>query len=74
MGIVNVAVVGSGALFQPLIGLLLDLNWDGTLVDGARVYAPAAYQLGLSALVIGCLFGLAASLAMRETYGRQRSA
>lgn len=74
MGIVNVAVVGSGALFQPLIGLLLDLNWGGTLLDGARIYDPGAYRVALSVLIVGCAFGFIASLLMRESYGRQRAA
>jgi len=42
MGVVNTAVVGSGALFQPLVGALLDLGWDGTSVAGARLYPPDA--------------------------------
>ena len=72
MGFVNMAVVGSGALFQPLIGLLLDLNWDGALAAGARVYSPGTYGLALSVLPVGCAIGLAASLSMKESFARQR--
>lgn len=66
MGLVNTFVIGSGAVFQPLIGFLLDLNWDGRLVEGARVYSPAAYDWALSVLPATCLFGLIAALMSRE--------
>jgi MFS family permease len=72
LGVINTAVVGSGALFQPLIGLLLDLQWDGALEAGGRVYAPDAYRLALAVLPAGCAIGLAAALATRETFCRPR--
>src|SRR5699024_2451693 len=34
-GMINSALVGAGAIFQPLLGLLLDLQWDGRMQDGA---------------------------------------
>ncbi len=71
-GFINTAVVGSGALFQPLLGLLLDLNWDGTLVDGARVYGADAYGIAFAILPIGCALGVVAALVGRETYAGRR--
>jgi MFS family permease len=62
LGIVNTCVVGSGAIAQPLLGMILDLNWDGTLLEGARVYAPDAFGLAfLPVMVSGIAGGLAAS-------------
>ncbi|MBI3706432.1 MAG: MFS transporter [Proteobacteria bacterium] len=72
-GFVNTAVVGSGALFQPLLGLLLDLNWDGALVAGARLYSAKAYELAFAALPVGCALGVLAALVIRETYGRSQA-
>jgi MFS family permease len=66
LGFVNTAVVGAGALFQPLIGLLLDLGWTGAMAAGARVYAPGSYRAALSVLVVTYAIGIAAALAMRE--------
>jgi hypothetical protein len=70
-GLVNTAVVGGGALLQPAIGYLLDLQWDGTMAAGARVYAADAYRWALATLPLVSLIGLGAALMTRETYCRQ---
>lgn len=52
-GFINMAMVGAGALLQPGIGLLLDFSWDGTMLNGARVYSLAAFDIALVTLP-GC--------------------
>jgi MFS family permease len=61
-GFINTAMVGSGALMQPLIGLLLDANWDGAMQDGARLYSPAAFDAALVTLPVCAAVAVAASL------------
>ncbi len=68
IGMVNALVTGAGALFQPMIGGLLDLSWDGLLVDGARVYAIGAYNLAFGVLVAGCIVGILCAAATRESF------
>jgi MFS family permease len=70
IGFVNGMVTGAGALFQPLVGLLLDLVWTGQTSLGAPVYEAGSYRLALLSLVACCLGGLACLLAVRETYCR----
>jgi MFS family permease len=70
IGFVNSMVTGAGALFQPLIGLLLDLAWAGDFAHGLRVYDSAAYRLALASLLACCLGGLLCLLAVRETFCR----
>jgi len=70
LGLVNMFVVGSGAILQPLIGWLLDLNWSGELLEGARVYDATAYSVAFTALVASNALGLACVLGLRETYCR----
>lgn len=65
-GLVNTFVVGSGAIFQPLVGWLLDLGWDGALVAGARVYAEDTYRAALWILPAVSAVGILAALLMRE--------
>lgn len=71
LGLMNMCIVGSGAVMQPLIGWLLDLNWDGTLVDGARIYSADTYVYALSSLIIVNAVALIASFLLRETRCRQ---
>ncbi|MEX2632064.1 MAG: MFS transporter [Tistlia sp.] len=67
MALVNTATVGSGALFQPLVGWLLDLGWDGELEAGARVYGAGAYDVALGTLAALLAVGLLAGLLLRDT-------
>ena len=69
-GFINTAVIGSGALFQPLLGLLLDGQWDGTLVSGSRVYSASAYALAFAVLPAGCMVGSLVALISRESFAR----
>ncbi|MEP3067880.1 MAG: MFS transporter [Parvibaculum sp.] len=66
LGIINSFVVGSGAVLQPAIGYLLDLDWDGRMVDGARVYSVETFGFALQVLPWCCLAGVAAACFIRE--------
>ncbi len=71
LGLMNMCVVGSGAIMQPLIGWLLDLNWAGTMIDGARVYSTDTYTLALSSLLLVNAAAFVGTLLLRETFCRQ---
>ncbi len=68
IGIVNMLVMIGGIIFPPAIGKILDINWAGTMVDGARIYSSHAYTLALSLLPLGILIGILATLCLRETH------
>ncbi|MBZ0217943.1 MAG: MFS transporter [Fimbriimonadaceae bacterium] len=67
-GLINGFTVGSGAVLQPLIGYLLDLNWDGTMKGGARIYSMAAYDIAMLTLVAASVIAFVCALMLRETY------
>ena len=71
LGLMNMCIVGSGAVMQPLIGWLLDMNWAGTIVDGARVYSASAYTIAFSSLLVVNLAALIGTLFLRETHCKQ---
>ncbi len=71
LGFLNMCIVGAGAVMQPLIGWLLDLNWSGELIDGARVYSQSAYQNAFLSLILLNLLAFAAGLVLRETRCKQ---
>jgi MFS family permease len=74
IGFINAMVTGTGALFQPLVGLLLDLSWRGqTSSLGARLYATDDYRLALTSIVACCVVGFIALCAVRETYCRAQA-
>ena len=64
-GLINGVVTGAGALFQPAIGWVLDLHWDGRMEAGARVYAQADFQWAFSLLLIALGTGFCCALALR---------
>jgi MFS family permease len=74
IGFVNGMVTGAGALYQPLLGWMLDFGWRGEMSAGARIYDDAAYRSAFSVLVAGAFVGFLCTLAMRETHCRQRVA
>ena len=71
LGLMNMCIVGSGAVMQPLVGWLLDLNWSGEMLDGARVYAENNYSLAFTSLLVLNLAAFVAALFLRETHCRQ---
>ncbi len=71
LGLMNMCIVGSGAVMQPLIGWLLDLNWSGEMLAGARVYSASNYTHAFSCLLLVNLMAFIAALFLRETHCRQ---
>ena len=71
LGLMNMCIVGSGAVMQPLIGWLLDVNWTGTIVDGARIYSANAYTTALSCLLLVNAVAFIGTLVLRETRCKQ---
>jgi len=67
MGLVNMCVVGSGAVTQPLIGWLLEKYWNGALANGIPVYSIETYRIALVAMVLSLLLALICVIFLRET-------
>lgn len=72
-GMVNMGVMMGPMILQPLVGWLLDLGYTGGVVEGARVYAWAAYRNGFSLMLAWALLAFILLLFTRETHCRQRS-
>ena len=71
----GIAVVNTGsflgaAIVQPVFGALLDLTWDGTIVNGIRKYSASDYTNGLMLCYALAVMAVAASFYLRETYCR----
>ncbi|MEM7292798.1 MAG: MFS transporter [Pseudomonadota bacterium] len=71
LGLMNMCIVGSGAVMQPLIGVLLDLQWDGTMIEGVRSYSTSAYTFALTSFLVVQVMAVVGALIVRETQCRQ---
>lgn len=67
-GFQNMVCLFSGVIFQPFIGWILDLYWDGAQENGIRLYSSAIYQMGLTSVIVALLFAVLASLFVKEAY------
>jgi hypothetical protein len=73
-GLVNGMTVASGAVLQPVIGIVLDVVWDGAMAGGVRVYAADDYRTAFLSLLAWGLMGFVLALTLRETRCRSLAA
>jgi MFS family permease len=66
----NTAFMAGGAIMQPLSGWILDLYWDGTLVEGVRVYGPEVWKTAFLPFVAFCAAGIVGTALISETHCR----
>ena len=57
----------AGAILQPLVGWVMDLGWDGRLVDGVRFYTLADHRLGVLLMALVAWGGVLGAAGIRET-------
>jgi predicted MFS family arabinose efflux permease len=55
------------ALLQPLVGWVMDLYWQGAVLDGVRQYSPETFRLGLALIAAAAWFGALVAWGIRET-------
>lgn len=53
----NMIIMTFGYVFHSSIGQILNLSWDGTLVDGTPVYSSLAYTTALMVIPSGLMIG-----------------
>lgn len=66
-GIVNSMTVASGAVLQPGVGLILDRVWDGTVVDGVRIYQASDYRVAFTLILATTVIGFLTTLTLKES-------
>ena len=71
-GIANMGVILGPMTMQPLVGIILDRTWNGTNVEGKRVFELASYQQGFSLMLIWGVIALTLLFFTRETFCKQR--
>ena len=66
ISLINTGDVIFSALTEPLIGKLLDLCWDGRMIDGTIYFSTSHYRIALSLLPIYIFIALLLLLFIRE--------
>ena len=72
-GVVNMSVLSFAAIQQSGMGWILDRNWKGFMLEGARIYDAAAYQAAFLWLAVSALLSAVSVALTRETYCQLRN-
>jgi MFS family permease len=70
-GVRNMGAMSGPMLLQPAIGMVLDLRWNGTLINGARVYDLDAYRSGFLLMMAWLVLAMASAALTRDTRCRK---
>jgi sugar phosphate permease len=63
--VINFIVMVGPIALQPGIGIVMDLLWDGSMVDGVPTYSPEQYRIGLSSLIVALIVGVVLSFWLK---------
>lgn len=73
VAVTNMLIMLGGAVFQPVVGKLLDLHTTSPIgADGLQAYSSADYTFALSIIPIGVALGIFLSIFLKETYCESR--
>lgn len=70
-GLINMGVMIGPMVLQPLVGFLLDSQWTGRTVNGARVYSLEAFEYGFIPMMGWVLLSVVLLFFTQETHCRQ---
>ncbi|TAK77700.1 MAG: MFS transporter, partial [Gammaproteobacteria bacterium] len=69
VAVTNMLIMAGGAIFQPLVGKLLDMHTTSPIgANGLPVYTGADYTFALSVIPIGAAVAIFLSFFLKETY------
>ncbi len=71
-GLAATLIMGAGAVFQPILGHMIKMHWDGAVVNQIAQYSPENFYFGLSVMPVSIIVALLMILMMKETYQEQR--
>lgn len=73
IALVNTGLFLGAAIMQPLFGWVADLSWDGTLLEGVRVYGWAGYRNGLAVSAGFAALAVLGGWRLAETHCRNQT-
>ncbi len=69
IAVTNGLVMLGGAIFQPLLGKMLQANWSGLMVNNHPVFSPTDYAHIAFVFPLALLFGSVLTFFLKENYG-----
>ena len=74
MAFTNALVMMSAIVFQPMLGLILDLFWDGQVSEtGVRIYSHSCYQTSMLAIPACLILSWFLLRFVKETYKKSHT-
>jgi MFS family permease len=70
-GVCNMGVMIGPMVLQPVMGWVLDRNWDGMMEGGIKIYHLGAYQAAFSLMMIGSILSAVLICFTTETHCQQ---
>jgi MFS family permease len=70
-GVCNMGVMIGPMILQPVMGWVLDRNWNGVLAKGIKIYHLEAYESAFSLMIIGSILAAVLICFTTETHCRQ---
>lgn len=70
-GIINMGIMMGPTIMQPTVGWILDQKWQGSMLNGVRIYGLSAYQAGFSLMIAGSLLSFIIAFFTHETHCKQ---
>ncbi|MCK5915231.1 MAG: MFS transporter, partial [Deltaproteobacteria bacterium] len=70
-GILNMGVMAGPMIMQPAVGWILDLKWQGELLNGIKIYSFDAYRCGFSLMLTWAILSGVLIFFTKETHCQQ---
>ncbi len=68
VSVVSFSCISAGGIFQYLFGKLMDIGWQGEIIEGMRVYSTMSFHLACLIMPVTCIIAFCLALRIRETY------
>lgn len=68
VSICSVLIMSSGAIFQPLFGWLMALNWDHAMLNDAPLYSASDFLNAMMIMPMAFVLGLIITFFIKETF------
>jgi MFS family permease len=72
VSVVSMCVIGGGAVFQPVVGWLLDKGWDGTTINHVPFYSLSDYHHAFLILPAAFVLSMILVFFMKDSHGKQK--